>query len=72
MCIRDRYQDELIDYTETLTRNTLRSLPDGQWSFTDYIGDDGVTDDVIPIQVNLTKTDDSITVDLEGNGPQCK
>ena len=67
-----QYQDELIDYTETLTRNTLRSLPDGQWSFTDYIGDDGVTDDVIPIQVNLTKTGDNITVDFEGTGPQCK
>ena len=65
-------QDELIDYTETLTRNALRSLPDGQWSFTDYIGDDGITDDIIPIQVNLTKTSDNIIVDFEGTGPQCK
>jgi N-methylhydantoinase B len=28
---------ELIDYAERLTRAALRTLPDGAWSFEDFI-----------------------------------
>src|SRR5262249_51820127 len=33
---------ELIDYAERLTRAALRELPDGEWSFEDFIDDDGI------------------------------
>ena len=33
---------EIIDYAERLTRAALRELPDGEWSFEDWIDDDGV------------------------------
>ena len=65
-------QEELLDYTEELTRSLLQDLPDGEWSFTDYLDNDGVTNDPIAIAVALTKTGDNLLVDFEGTSPQCK
>ena len=36
------YMHETIDYAERLTRAALAKLPDGEWSFEDWIDDDGV------------------------------
>src|SRR5204862_246291 len=36
------YMRETIDYAERLTRAALEKLPDGEWSFEDWIDDDGV------------------------------
>ena len=33
---------ETIDYSERLTRAALSELPDGEWSFEDWIDDDGI------------------------------
>ena len=43
------YFAELIDYGETLTRKAIRAWPDGSYSFTDYIDDDGFDEQPIPI-----------------------
>lgn len=64
--------DELFTYTEQLTRNLIRGLPNGQWRFTDYVDDDGLGVGPIPIAVTLTKEDDEIHVDFTGTGSQCK
>ena len=37
-----QFLSEIIDYSERLTRAALRDLPDGEWSFEDWIDDDGV------------------------------
>ena len=66
------YVQELLDYTEDLTRKTLRSLPDGEWSFTDYIDSDGIDPDTIAIVANLKKRGDEIWLDFTGTSPQCK
>ena len=65
-------QKKLMDYSEMLTRTAIRSLPDGQWSFTDYIDDDGIDPDPIAIKTTITKNDDSIHLDFTGTSPQCK
>ena len=62
---------ELLDYTERLTRQGLRSLPDGTWSFTDHLDNDGITDDIINVTCTLTKKDDELHVDFAGSSPQC-
>ena len=36
------YMDEILDYTERLTRAALAELPDGEWTFEDWIDDDGI------------------------------
>ena len=63
-------QHDLLDYTETRTRRGLAALPDGAWSFTDYIDDDGFQSDPIAIQVTLRKAGDEIEADFTGTSPQ--
>ena len=68
-----RMMNETIDYSERLTRAALRDLPDGEWSFEDWIDDDGV--DVgkpIRLFVTLRKKADHIVVDWTGTSPQVR
>ena len=67
------YMDEILDYTERLTRASLSELPDGEWSFEDWIDDDGI-DYGKPIRlfVTLRKAGDSLVADWTGTSPQVK
>ncbi len=60
------YLDDLIEYSERLTRAQIRTLPDGVTEFTDWNDDDGVSGESVKIHVRLTKQDDRITVDFSG------
>jgi N-methylhydantoinase B len=60
------YLDDLIDYSERLTRAQIRTLPDGVTEFSDWNDDDGIGGEPVRIHVRLTKQDDSITVDFSG------
>src|SRR5215831_873939 len=67
------YMDELIEYTDRLTRAALRALPDGTVSFEDWIDDDGI--DVgrpIPLRVTVTKRGDQLRADWTGSSPQVR
>ncbi|HIQ04856.1 MAG TPA: hydantoinase B/oxoprolinase family protein [Anaerolineae bacterium] len=66
------YMQELLAYTERMTRRLLADLPDGTYRFTDYLDDDGVEDEPIPITVAVTIQGDTATVDFTGSAPQCK
>ncbi len=67
------YMEEVIDYAERLTRAAVRELPDGEWSFEDWIDDDGIDRDrPIRLFVTITKSGDSMTVDWTGSSPQVK
>ena len=64
---------ETMDYSERLTRAALKELPDGTWSFEDWIDDDGI--DVgkpIRLFVTLRKTGDHMVVDWTGTSPQVR
>ena len=63
---------ELIDYTEKMTRDEIRSWPDGEYSFTDYLDDDGVDPDPVPICVKFLVKGDSVTIDFAGTAPQVR
>jgi N-methylhydantoinase B len=67
------YMVEIIDYAERLTRAALADLPDGEWSFEDWIDDDGV-DYGKPVRlfVTLTKRGDHMVVDWTGTNPQVR
>ncbi len=68
-----RYMAQVIDHAERLTRSALRDLPDGQWSFEDWIDDDGVElDKPIRLFVTMTKQGDHMLVDWTGTDPQVK
>ncbi len=68
----ESFVSELLDYTEVLTRKSIASMPDGTWSFTDVVDNDGFSDEPIDIAVTLTKKGDEILVDFDGTSPQCK
>jgi N-methylhydantoinase B len=67
------YMQETVDYAERLTRAALEQLPDGQWSFEDWIDDDGI-DYGRPIRlfVTLKKRGGHMIVDWTGTHPQVK
>jgi N-methylhydantoinase B len=67
------YMGEVIDYAERLTRAAIAQLPDGVYSFEDWIDDDGIdVDKPIRLFVTLTKRGDSLVADWTGSSPQVK
>src|SRR5262249_58278027 len=67
------YMEEILDYTERLTRAAIAELPDAEWSFTDWIHADGIDFGTpIPLTVVLKKRDDQMTADWTGTSPQVK
>ncbi|MBU2531883.1 MAG: hydantoinase B/oxoprolinase family protein [Alphaproteobacteria bacterium] len=65
--------NETIDYSERLTRAAISELPDGEWSFEDWIDDDGI--DVgkpIRLFVTIRKQGDGMVVDWTGTNPQVR
>jgi N-methylhydantoinase B len=64
---------EILDYAERLTRAALADLPDGEWSFEDFIDDDGIEyGKPIRLFVTIKKNGGAMTVDWTGTSPQVK
>lgn len=65
--------DALLDYAEELMRAGIRSLPNGSYSFEDYLDDDGIDlERRVPIRATITIEDGTATVDFTGTSPQVK
>jgi N-methylhydantoinase B len=62
--------EELLAYGERKIRAALRSLPDGVYTFEDWMDDDGVGGPPVPIRVRITIGGGQITLDFAGTGPQ--
>src|SRR5579875_1660914 len=62
----------LFHYSEQLIRNELRRLPKGEFAATDYLDNDGFTDDPIQIHVRIQTDPEqaTLTVDFSGSAPQ--
>jgi len=63
-------EEQLLAYTERMTRRLIESLPDGVYRFTDQLDDDGVNDQPVLITVAVTIRGDSAKVDFTGSAPQ--
>ena len=63
--------DALQDRADALMRAELQELPDGRWEATDYLDNDGITDEPLPIVVALEVKGDTMTLDFEGTAPRC-
>jgi N-methylhydantoinase B len=66
------YMNEIIDYSERRMRNRIRQLPNGVFSFEDYLEGDGLSDALLKIKVTLTIEEDRILVDFTGTDPQAR
>jgi N-methylhydantoinase B len=67
------YMQAVIDYAERMARVAISELPEGVYSFEDWIDDDGV-DKGVPIRLFCTveKKGDGIRVDWAGTAEQVK
>jgi N-methylhydantoinase B len=61
---------ELLNYTERMTRSLISSLPSGKYSFIDYLDNNGITQNEIPIKVIITINGDTAIVDFTGSADQ--
>ena len=61
---------KLLDYTERVTRAMLRELPNGIYTFEDFLDNDGITADPVRIAVTLRISGDEAIVDFTGSSPQ--
>jgi N-methylhydantoinase B len=68
--------DEVLDYSERMMRAALRSLPDGEASFTDVFDGDGViapgaeADEPFTVRLTVRKHRDAIIADFTGSDGQ--
>ena len=67
------FMKEINRYAERVTRAAISVLPDGEWSFEDWIDDDGVEyGKPIRLFVTVRKQGDEMTVDYTGCSPQVR
>ena len=64
------HMDALLDYSERLTRAAIGRIPDGSYHQLDYMDDDGLSDQPVPIAVTITIDGEEMTVDFAGTSPQ--
>ncbi len=66
--------EELIAYSERLTRAELRKMPAGVYDAEDFLDNDGVTDDLIRIAVSirLDPQQGAAEIDFSGSSPQVR
>jgi N-methylhydantoinase B len=62
----------LLDQAERLARNAIAATPDGRYTFTDHLDDDGLDPDPIRITATITVEGDRLTCDFEGTAPQVR
>jgi N-methylhydantoinase B len=64
--------DEILDYTEARVRAAIATIPNGDYSFEDWIDDDGFGSGPIAIKVRITVLEDHIKVDFDGTSQQVR
>ena len=63
--------DQLIDYSETILRQKIREIPDGEYRAEGFLDDDGRNRETrLPVVVTVRVEGDGVTVDLTGSAPQ--
>jgi N-methylhydantoinase B len=75
----DEYTEETIDTAfaaftaraEALMRSAISDLPEGTYSFEDFLDNDGITDEPLRIALDLTIDGDRMTLDFSRSSPPC-
>jgi N-methylhydantoinase B len=58
------------DYAARLAREALQSIPNGSYRYCDYMDDDGMGQQDVPLQVEVRVANGNIEVDFNGTAPQ--
>ncbi len=62
--------DQILAQSENAVREAIAQLPEGTYSFEDYVDDDGITESPIRVAVSIKVDGSRMVVDLSGCGPQ--
>lgn len=65
-----RHTQYIQDYTERFLRKAISSIPDGVYSFSDFMDDDGINDKPTKIAVKITILRDQAVIDFSESDPQ--
>src|SRR5205814_480039 len=64
--------DDIMDYTERMTRLEIAGWPRGEYVFSDAIDDDGLDPGPIPIKLTVRVQGDELEMDFSGTAPQVR
>ncbi len=65
-----RYVQEILNYSERMTRTAIRSIPDGTYTAEDFLDDDGIGNTPIRIAVKIRIRGDKASVDFTSSDLQ--
>ena len=63
---------ELYDRAEQQMRSCLADLPDGTYTYADFLDSDGVDNEPLRIELDLTVQGDEVTLDFSKSSPPCR
>ena len=63
-------RDEIFRQTQERERKEVGQIPDGEYSASGFLDDDGLGTDQIPVEVKITVSGEQISVDLSESGDQ--
>ena len=66
------YAAHLIAYSARLMRQAIRAIPDGSYQAEDFLDNDGINENAIPIRVAITIKNDRAHIDFSGSAPQVR
>jgi N-methylhydantoinase B len=66
----NHYMSAMLEYTERITRRLLESIPDGKYTFSDTMDNDGISEKPVLITVTIQIKGDQAWVDFSGSAPQ--
>jgi N-methylhydantoinase B len=64
--------EALLDYSERIVREEIAAMPDGVYEFTDYVDEDGMDPDPIPIRLKLEIRGDRVIADFSASAKQVR
>ena len=65
-----RYTHLIQDYTEKILRETIKEIPDGVYSFADFLDDDGINPSPVKIGVKMAILNDEAIIDFSSSSKQ--
>ena len=66
----ETYMEGLLNYTEKRLKADIKKVPDGVYSFKDYMDNDGINNKRVPIEVLIIVEDDHISFDFSKSSKQ--
>jgi N-methylhydantoinase B len=71
-CVKRGHRVSFGDHANAPADGPFAALPDGRYSFEDYLDNDGIVDERLTIALDLTIAGDTMTLDFSRSSPPCR